>query len=183
MNYVQPIRSIEKIEEVKSILLHQSYRNYFMFVMGINTGLRISDLLPLKVKDVRDKEYIVAVLQKTKNTKKAPKKIPINNDLKSEINKYTKNMGSNDYLFPSQKGGHIKRVQAYDVLRKAAGTIGIDEIGTHTLRKTFGYHFYKKTKDVALLQEIFGHSAPSVTLRYIGINQDEIDNALRDFSL
>jgi len=51
------------------------------------------------------------------------------------------------------------------------------------LRKTFGYHFYQQTKDVALLQELFNHSSPSVTLRYIGINQDKIDQAYDNFSL
>ncbi len=69
------------------------------------------------------------------------------------------------------------------ILRNAAKKSGLSEIGTHTLRKTFGYHFYKKTKDIALLQELFNHSAPSVTLKYIGINQDIMDNALEDFSL
>ena len=59
----------------------------------------------------------------------------------------------------------------------------MDSIGTHTLRKTFGYHFYQKYKDIALLQELFNHSAPSVTLRYIGINQDMIDDAMREFKL
>jgi integrase len=50
-------------------------------------------------------------------------------------------------------------------------------IGTHTLRKTFGYHFYQRTKDVAMLQQIFGHSASSITLRYIGINDDMMDGS------
>lgn len=58
----------------------------------------------------------------------------------------------------------------------------MEEIGTHTLRKTFGYHFYKKTKDVAMLQDIFNHSAPVVTKRYIGITQDEIDEAIDKFN-
>jgi site-specific recombinase XerD len=61
--------------------------------------------------------------------------------------------------------------------------VGQEEIGTHTLRKTFGYHFYKKTKHVAMLQDIFNHSAPIVTKRYIGISQDEIDQAIDEFSL
>jgi integrase len=68
-------------------------------------------------------------------------------------------------------------------LNTAADKVGLDEIGTHTLRKTFGYLFYQKTKDVAQLQELFNHSAPSVTLRYIGINQDVMDKAIDDFSL
>lgn len=179
MNFVQPIRKKEKIEEVKSILLHKSYRDYFMFETGINTGLRISDILPLKVCNVRNQDYIILKEKKTGKTKR----FQISNDLKAEIGEYTKNMNDYDYLFPSQKGGHIERVRAYEILKEAGKAAGIGEIGTHTMRKTFGYHFYKKYKDVAMLQKIFNHSSPSVTLRYIGIEQDEIDEVLRDFSL
>ena len=56
-------------------------------------------------------------------------------------------------------------------------------IGTHTMRKTFGHWHYQQYKDVAILQEIFNHSSPSVTLRYIGINQDNIDKSYMNFSL
>jgi integrase len=51
------------------------------------------------------------------------------------------------------------------------------------MRKTFGYWHYQQYHDVAMLQTIFNHSSPSITLRYIGINQDEIDKSYRDFSL
>lgn len=109
----------------------------------------------------------------------------INRQLREDIDKYINNMGSNEYLFQSQKGKNkpISRVQAYRILNNAASKIGLDEIGTHTLRKTFGYWHYKQYKDVALLQELFNHSAPSVTLRYIGINQDAMDKTIRDFYL
>jgi integrase len=179
MNLVQPIRDKAKIDEIKLILLHKNYRDYFMFEMGINTGLRISDLLPLRVCDVRKQDYIILKEKKTGKQKR----FPINNDLMAEILEYTKTMTDNDYLFPSQKGGHLERVRAYEILKEAGDKAGIGEIGTHTMRKTFGYHFYKKHKDVAMLQKIFNHSAPSVTLRYIGIEQDEIDEVLKDFSL
>lgn len=159
--------------------MHSSYRDYFMFYLGINTGLRISDILPLKVKDVRYGEHLDLTEKKTSQYKK----IYLNDDLKMEIIKYTKGMADDDYLFPSQKGGHIKRVRAYEILKAAGDKAGIKEIGTHTLRKTFGYHFYKKHKDVAMLQRIFGHSSPSITLKYIGISQDEIDLVIKDFSL
>jgi integrase len=59
----------------------------------------------------------------------------------------------------------------------------LDEIGTHTLRKTFGYHFYQQTKDVAMLQEIFNHSSPAITLKYIGVNQDSMDRAMTKFKI
>jgi len=179
MNKVQPIRQLSKVEKLKTILLKQSYRNYFLFLIGINTGIRISDILKLQVCDVLNSSHIVIKEQKTGKVKR----FVINKDLRSEILRYTENMEENEYLFHSKKGGHIGRVQAYTFLNNAAKEIGLEDIGTHTLRKTFGYHFYKKTKDVALLQNIFNHSAPSVTLRYIGINQDIVDAAVENFSL
>jgi integrase len=180
MNYVQPIRDPKKLEEVKAILKRQSFRDYFLFSLGINTGLRISDILPLKVMDVKGKSHIIITERKTK----AYKRFRINQALAEVINEYTAGMQPEEYLFPSQKTHEpIKRVQAYKILNKAAAQAGLSEIGTHTLRKTFGYHFYQQTKDVALLQELFNHSAPSVTLRYIGINQDIMDNAIDGFSI
>jgi integrase len=180
MKLVQPIRDKAKIEEIKSILKRQSYRDWFMFVMGLNTGLRISDLLILKVSDVKDKSHITITEEKTDK----PKRFKINGNLKEVIEEYIAGMNEDDWLFPSQKGKKpITRVQAYRILNDVAAKVGLEEIGTHTLRKTFGYHFYKKTKDVALLQELFNHSAPSVTLRYIGINQDVMDKAIDEFSL
>ncbi|MEC2221536.1 tyrosine-type recombinase/integrase, partial [Bacillus subtilis] len=77
----------------------------------------------------------------------------------------------------------ISRSMAYKILRAAAEYVGLDDIGTHTLRKTFGYHFYKQTKDVAMLQEIFNHSDQRTTLRYIGINQDAMNNAMKKFKI
>ena len=79
--------------------------------------------------------------------------------------------------------GPISRVQAYRVLNDAARELKLDEIGTHTMRKTFGYWHYKQHKDIAILQDIFNHSAPSITLKYIGINDDVKDNTLKDFFL
>jgi len=180
MNFVQPIRERNKIAEIKLILKHHSYRDYFLFTVGINTGLRISDILKLQVRDVRDRTHITIKEQKTGKGKR----LKINTALRSIIDEYITGMDDEDYLFPSRKGsGPIGRVQAYKVLNTAARKVGLDEIGTHTLRKTFGYHFYQKTRDVAQLQEILNHSAPSVTLRYIGINQDIIDGAIEDFIL
>ncbi|BDG48661.1 hypothetical protein PspKH34_32220 [Parageobacillus sp. KH3-4] len=104
--------------------------------------------------------------------------------MQQHILSYTADMDDEDYLFRSLRSPlPIKRIQAYKILNRAAKRDGILEIGTHTLRKTSGYHFYQRTKDVALLQKIFNHSYPSVTLRYIGINQDIIDKTVDDFNL
>lgn len=182
MQFVQPIRDVQKIEAMKNYLLKRSKRDWFLFVFGINTGLRIGDILTLKVKDVRGRTHISLVESKTRKKKW----VPINNDLKQTIDDYTHEMQLEDTLFPSYrtKGETaIKRVQAYRILNLAADECGLEEIGTHTLRKTFGYHFYQKTKDVAMLQNIFNHAYPSLTMRYIGINQDMIDDAVSGFSL
>lgn len=179
MELVQPIRDTKIIEQMKHELLKNGLRDYMMFVIGINTGLRIGDILTLKVSDVKDTHITIREEKTGKN-----KRIKIAH-IREELDRYIQNMDDAEYLFQSQKGTNkpINRVQAYRILNNAATKVGIGEVGTHTLRKTFGYHFYQKTKDVALLQELFNHSAPSVTLRYIGINQDIMDRAMDDFKL
>ena len=181
MASVEPIRDKEKINTVKRILKQNGSRDYLLFLMGINSGLRISDILKLKVKDVKDKEYIELNEQKTNKYKK----FPITNSFKYDLQEYIIGKMLDECLFPSQKGGKsITRVQAYRIISKACVKAGIKaRIGTHTLRKTFGYHFYQENKDIALLQQIFNHSAPSITLRYVGINQDIIDSRLNAFCL
>ncbi|ATF14055.1 hypothetical protein A616_19380 [Brevibacillus brevis X23] len=77
----------------------------------------------------------------------------------------------------------ITRVRSYQIINGTAAKLGLTEIGCHTMRKTFGYFFYKKTRDIATLQMIFNHSHPQITLRYIGINQDLMDEAVDSFSL
>ena len=75
------------------------------------------------------------------------------------------------YMFPSRKGdGHITTTQAYRIIAKAGDMIGNDSIGTHTMRKTFGYTYYQATKDVATLMGIFNHSSQKTTLCYIRIH-------------
>ncbi|MBS4190356.1 site-specific integrase [Bacillus sp. FJAT-49705] len=180
MKTVQPIRELEKIEEMKEALMRQHYRNYFLFVLGINTGLRISDLLALRVSDVREKSHIIITEQKTGKMKR----FKINKELQQLINEFTINKNDEENLFKSRRGNqHIKRIQAWKILNAAANEVGISEVGTHSLRKTFGYHFYQKYKDVAVLQEIFNHSFPAVTMRYIGINQDIMDEKIDGFTL
>lgn len=181
MELVQPIRDKGLIEKFKTELLKQGYRDYMLFVIGINTGLRISDILKLKVSDVKDKSHIT--IKETKTSK--DKRFLINSRLREDTDKYIEGMEDSEYLFQSRKGTNkpISRIQAYRILNKVADKLGIEEIGTHTLRKTFGYWHYKQNKDVALLQELFNHSAPSITLKYIGINQDTMDKTIENFYL
>lgn len=159
-----------------------SERDRFLFMMGINTGLRVSDIVGLQVQHVT-KERNVIIEQKTRKKRV----VTIRGQFRNEVDEYIKGMKHEDYLFPSRrsdgKAPHITPTQVYRQLVKAGKMIDRDDIGTHTMRKTFGYHYYKRTKDVALLMEIFNHSAPSITKRYIGITQEEIDESLKGFYL
>lgn len=181
MNKVEPIRDKNKIKEIKSILKKKSYRNYIIFVLGINTGLRIGDLLSLKVEDIKNKSHIIIKEQKTSKNKQ----FLINENLRRELDKYIEGMSEHEYLFQSRVGQNkaLSRFQAYRILSAAGREAGLERIACHSTRKTFGYHHYKRYKDVALLQKLFNHSSPSITLDYIGITQDIIDNSIEDFNL
>jgi integrase len=178
---VQPIRSKEKIEDMKwSLKKWCGERDYIMFLMGINTGLRVSDLLNLKIKDVKGKKKITVKEGKTEKART----IHLTN-IFDELNTYVKSIDGSEWLFPSRKGDKpISRIQAYRQLNKASEMVDMpDGIGTHTMRKTFGYWHYKQFKDVAELQMILNHSHPDITLKYIGITEEEIENNLKQFVL
>lgn len=180
MNTVQPIRDIESIERMKNELARSGSRNRLLFCMGINTGLRVSDLLALRVGDVVGRDFFTLTEQKTGKRKKIAL-----HAVRRDLDSYCAGLDPNAWLFPSKRNPseHLGRVQAYRILNDAARAVGLEEIGTHTMRKTFGWHVYQQTHDVALLQEIFNHAAPSVTLRYIGVNQAIIDETLSKFAL
>ena len=97
---------------------------------------------------------------------------------------YTKGKRSDEALFKTRFQNRMDRFTVYRIIRKSCKLAGLPEkVGTHTMRKTFGYHHYQKFKDIAILQKIFNHSSPQVTLRYIGIEQDQIDESYTNFVL
>lgn len=183
MNTVQPIRKLTDIDHMRKSLATISPKYEMLFSIGVNTGLRVSDILNLRVEDIAGKDHVTITEKKTGKTKR----FPINKKLQKEVRDYVRksNLTEDCYMFPSRKGENlpVSRIQVYRVLNQAAEQCGLSEIGTHTMRKTFGYHFYQRTHDVALLMDIFNHSAPSITLRYIGINDDIKDETLKYFYL
>ena len=179
MNKVEPIRNKNDSNRVERILA-KNPRDLLMFTIGTNCGLRISDILALNVGDVRGKNYIQLTEKKTGKFKK----FPVNAKLKPMIEEFTKGRKSDEPLFMTKFQNRLGRVTAYYTIRQACNEAHLEEkFGTHTLRKTFGYHHYKKYKDVAMLQKIFNHSSPAVTLTYIGIEQEEIDESYNNFIL
>jgi len=179
MNEVQAIKDVNHIKLLRESLNqgNKAKRNVFMLDFGISVPMRISDMLLLRVGEVRGVREIV--IKETKTGK--INKFSVSKKLATVIYNYTNMMQDNDYLFSSQKGDQpISRIQAYRILNKAVEWCGLNiTMGCHSLRKTYGYHFYSlnPTKHLAYLQKILNHSSSAVTLRYIGIEQSEIELA------
>jgi len=180
---VEPIRDKKKLADMKKVLKAQSLRDWLLFTLGINSGLRISDLLQLKVSNVYRQNRIRILEIKTGKEKD----FPLSETCVKAVKEYLAetNLPVASTLFPSRKGGQvISRVQAYRIINAAARTVGItDPIGTHTMRKTFGYHAYQTGIDISRIQKLLNHSAPSVSLAYIGITKDELDSVYINLNL
>ena len=175
MNEVQPIKSIRDINKMKKAL---HGRDRLLFIIGINTTLRISDILSLKYSDIQG-DYIILKEKKTGKSKR----ILINSAIKNALpSRFT---DSDEWLFPSRKGnGPISRVQAWRILKDAADRAALNiDIGTHSMRKTAAYHAYKNGTDISLLMRVLNHGSQRETLRYIGIESEQIDDVYLDLCL
>ncbi|MCR8635761.1 tyrosine-type recombinase/integrase [Paenibacillus radicis (ex Xue et al. 2023)] len=185
MKFVQPIRDQRKIEAIKQYLKERNERDYVLFMVGINTGFRIADILSLTVGGVKG-THIEVVEGKTGkvNTIKIRKK------LRLALDHYIDGKPDHEYLFTGRSkklsgavGEPICTSTAYKLLSEVARKFGLKSIGAHSMRKSFGFHYYEKTKDIALLMDIFNHSKESITLLYIGKDQDKKDESLDEFEL
>lgn len=192
---VEPIRNVEDIKKIiktfddtiastSSIARKKiAERNKLCFIMGINIGLRGSDLVSLKWKDIFDDEmnFREGYKIKPKKTEKKKKLVQLhyNETFRRAVNEYIgkypiKDM--NDFVFSGQKGSdtHIRRDTLGDILKDACKKANINiKVNTHSLRKTFGYRFYMMAEDkqdaLVYLQLTFNHSSPLTTMAYIGV--------------
>ncbi len=178
---VQPLKTKKEINDlIEALGMSQNgLRDKLLFKLAISTGLSCGDLVALKVEQVKGKSSFKIREGKTKKERT----VYLNN-LMADIADYIETLPKDTvYLFPSRKGdGHISTTQAYRIITKAGDMIGNHSVGSHTMRKTFGYIYYKETKDIATLMEIFNHSSQKITLRYIGITEEKIENSIKAIS-
>lgn len=188
MNLVQPIKSADDLKKMENWLKNYNYMYYTIFMIGIYSGLRISDILNLKVNDVKEKDKITVREKKTGKRKEFPLQDIVIKTIETYLNKRNDKFvyaDYEDYLFIGKKGCRMCRSQVYRILNTAAAECDLNiDVGTHTMRKTFAYHMYKQSNDIVLVQRLLNHSSPSITLRYIGIEQEELNKAYKtlDFS-
>ena len=176
---VEPIKNIKDINKIRQYLYgKENKRDYCIFVVGINVGLRAGDLLSLKINDITDGNIIFDTVtikeQKTGKTRN----FALNKNAKESIKIYLNSLTDydfEDYLFKSRKGGHLGVRPLHHIIKTLTKDLGIKgNFGTHTLRKTMAYHRYINNVPLETLQKLLNHSSSAITLRYIGITQKVI---------
>lgn len=176
-------------------------RNKMMFVVGLNIGIRVSDLSTLRYSFFFDKkpngEYAFKkfyTLQPKKQRKTGKfVKLFFNQAVRVAIKKYIEEYpfsSLDDYLFASREGDNkpLETTSIWRIIKRTAKEAGIDKnIGSHSLRKTWAYHVWNnatdKNKALVMLMRCFNHSSATVTMRYIGIMDDEIENMYKSVDL
>ena len=180
MNYTYPIRDREILRDIAIYIRDSNDRDYVLFALAVYSGLRITDILNLRVKDLKNKREINVIEKKTGKRKM----LTINPFLQNILKPYLKNKGNMEYVisFTGKENKPISRVRAFQIIKNVGEKFDI-KLSPHSLRKTFGYFHYQENKDVIVLQKIFNHSDPSITLIYIGIEQSEINKKMSRFKL
>lgn len=200
-----PIKDMQDIIRISEFLVSKGrYRDNMLFIVGINFGLRVSDLLVLRFSDLINpdcsfRESFAIIEKKTSNTRKIRKNryISINTAVIEAVTLYLENTSDvhlSDFLFRSEsnRGSNrnkpINRRSVDRILKGIAADLDIRaHMSTHTLRKTFGYHQMvmsgNDSRKLLLLQKMFGHSTSAITLDYIGITIEEIEDAYRNLNL
>ena len=205
----EPIKDVDDIIKISRYLVSNGrYRDNMLFIVGINFGLRVSDLLQLRFSMLLDNDLVFRssfpiLEKKTSNTRRVKKNryITINEAAIDAITLSLKEMARqgkavhlSDYLFrgESNRCGNqnkpMSRVSVDRLLKGIAREVGLTaKVSTHTLRKTFGYHQMVMSgndpRKLLLLQKMFGHSTAAQTLDYIGITSEEIEDAYRQLNL
>ncbi len=195
MNFVEPIRDKKKIAQIKNLLRGQRRsRDLLFFTLGINTALRVSDLLALRIGDfVADDGNVKSRFWIREEKRGKRSEIVINDAIREALQDYlaaypTVTENPQNYLFFNTKTGNraepIGRGQAWKLITTLCHEVGLSgDFGTHTLRKTWGYHARLAGVDLALIMYNLNHNSLAYTKRYLGITDEELAEVARRLNL
>lgn len=175
MNQVEPIRNKEDIKRMYQVLSMKSKRDYLFFKLAIHTGIRLTDLLKIEVKDIKNPQRGNIKTAWIENTVPSIK-IKLPETLRQELTDYIDDyqLANQQLLFQSIRTHQaLSRQQAYRIIHQAAEELGILHIGLTTLRKTFAYHAYESGISISIIQKYLGHQTTQETMKFIGIKKIE----------
>lgn len=182
MNFVEAFPK-EKIPEIANWLKNYNEKYYVIFLIGISVAIRVSDILKLKISDMKNTDRIVIKEQKTGKTKIFPLRPDIAKVVKNYIKDYC-DEEYQEYIFLGKKGARLDRSAVWRVFNRCIKELGIImKCGTHSCRKYLAKNLYLQTKDIALVMEILNHANMRTTFHYLGITQERIDEAYMNFNL
>ncbi len=185
---VEPLRKFKDIKAIKECLSKKP-RDFALFVTGINTGLRGKDLLKLKFKHILtpDGRIKPRISIRESKTKKIKREFALSTKTKQALGDWCatiENIDMDAYVFPGRNGERMSIQRLHQLVNQWTKQAGVEgHFGSHTLRKTFSYFLLKKGSDIHLLMKILNHSSPAVTLRYAGVEQEDIDRAILKLNL
>ena len=195
MNFVEPIRDRKRIAQIKNVLRGQGrFRDLVLFVVGINTALRISDVLRLRIGDFLDEQQCIKRRFWIREQKRGKRhELVINESIREVFTEYLTaypyiaqspehflffNTKTHDYTQP------IKRGQAWKFITAICREVGLSgNYGTHSLRKTWGYHARQQGVDLALIMHKLNHASLVYTERYLGITDAELEAVIQRLNL
>lgn len=194
MNFVEPIRDRKKIAQIKNQLRGEGrYRDLLFFVVGVNTALRVSDLLKLHIGDFLDGETIKSRFWIREEKRGKRQEVIINASISETLRAYLAaypaiTQNPNNFVFFNTRTGDfskpITRKQAWVFITSICHDVGLPgNFGTHTLRKTWGYHARLNGVDLALIMHKLNHNSLAYTKRYLGITDDELEAVARRLNL
>lgn len=155
-------------EEVRKLIANvENIKHRCIIKLLYGSGLRLSELLHLKVSDIDSKSMIIHI-RKSKGNK--DRVVMLSNSLLQELRIYFKKHKPNDFLFEGQTGGIYSAKSVQMIVKKAASKAGIKkQVTPHTLRHSFATHLLESGTDVRFIQELLGHNSIKTTEIYTHI--------------
>lgn len=160
-----PIKDIEMIQKMKNLFLSKGeIRGYLLFVLSINTGIYLKDLLELKVRDVKNKQYLTVGKNKV---------VPLTDEIQEVIKKAINGCKLDAPLFQGKVGQRLDRTSAFYIFKTICVELGGDDkYSVLSWRKTFAYHYYQKYKDISYLMWLFNQRSTEQALNFIGVEEN-----------
>jgi len=191
MRGCRPLNDAEVAEVLKSFWGEHARRDKALFLLGVKSGFRISELLSLQVNDVVQAGRLVdrvTVERRHMKKKTEGRTVLLHPDAKAALEAWLDDLRGicpldpDTFVFQSREGKNkaISRVQAYRILSEAYDSCEMNgKLGTHSMRKTFANKIYDKLEgDLVKTQKALGHRNINSTVQYLSFREEEIDEAI-----